>query len=589
MKESSMRAIRRLLIPLTISVVLAGCGGGGNGKSQQVQLPDPPAAPVVTVGADIKQLIFDWGAIADATHYRLLENLDGHSGFTQVGNNIPASELSVTKNVAVHLHDWVNALYLVQACNAVGCTDSTQVRATDLMLETILTIDGTKDPHLSGDGRTMAATGVNGTYILRNDGQDWAIAESIGDVCPAEQISVFRTMALSKDGNTLAVSCPTHLPVPLSNVFIFRFDGTSWSESSIIGGADHLGEFFGSSVALSANGNTLVAGAKYADNDPIEYAPGKFTYGNGSGAAYVYRFKGTAWVQDARLTAPFSNPRGLWYGLHFGAAVALSDDGSNLAVGARGDSSSSSGIGGPEEDACDWDNARSFYELYSSECWPFTGAVHVFKFEGSTWSRQTYIKASNAGGRDEFGVALDLGGDGSSLAVGAPGEDSGGTGINGDQNNYGCNSGAAYVFEFDGATWSQQAYVKPSNTKYTGGCDVFIEDTGDYFGESLALSNSGRTLAVGSPGEDGDADGVGGDESANGDQESLWFEAGAVYVYQLDTAGWTQRAYVKDPDSGRHEAFGWKLSLGADGEILAVMGQRYDESDKKYIHQLFIY
>ena len=116
-----MRAMGRFLVLATISVVFSACGGGGNGKSQQAQQINPPEAPVVTVNADIKQLIFCWEAVATATHYRLLENPDGHSGFTQVGDNIPSAELSATRDIAVHLHDWVNALYLVQACNAGGC------------------------------------------------------------------------------------------------------------------------------------------------------------------------------------------------------------------------------------------------------------------------------------------------------------------------------------------------------------------------------------------------------------------------------------------------------------------------------------
>ncbi len=95
--------------------------------------------------------------------------------------------------------------------------------------------------------------------------------------------------------------------------------------------------------------------------------------------------------------------------------------------------------------------------------------------------------------------------DGSTLAVGAMGEDSAATGIDGDQaNNFAVNAGAVYVFTRTGTGWVQQAYVKASNT-----------GSGDYFGYSVALSADGVTLAVGAAGEASAATGVGGDQANN--------------------------------------------------------------------------
>ena len=85
------------------------------------------------------------------------------------------------------------------------------------------------------------------------------------------------------------------------------------------------------------------------------------------------------------------------------------------------------------------------------------------------WSQQAYIKASNTGGGDEFGRSVAI--SDNTLMVGAIGEDSNATGINGDQSdNLALDSGAVYVFTRSGTVWSQQAYVKASNT---GGGDVF--------------------------------------------------------------------------------------------------------------------
>ena len=113
------------------------------------------------------------------------------------------------------------------------------------------------------------------------------------------------------------------------------------------------------------------------------------------------------------------------------------------------------------------------------------GAVYVFIRNGTVWSQQAYIKASNAGSGDRFGNSVALSGD--TLAVGAYREESSATVINGDESdNSLTEAGAVYVFTRSGGTWSQQAYIKASNT-----------GSGDRFGWSVALS--GDTLAVGRP------------------------------------------------------------------------------------------
>jgi hypothetical protein len=77
-----------------------------------------------------------------------------------------------------------------------------------------------------------------------------------------------------------------------------------------------------------------------------------------------------------------------------------------------------------------------------------------------------YFKASNTDIGDRFGWSVALNGDGSTLAVGAYAEDSSVTGIGGDQaDDSAFGAGAVYVFVRDGQdAWSQQAYVKASNT-----------------------------------------------------------------------------------------------------------------------------
>jgi hypothetical protein len=116
-----------------------------------------------------------------------------------------------------------------------------------------------------------------------------------------------------------------------------------------------------------------------------------------------------------------------------------------------------------------------------------------------------YVKASNTGASDEFGSSVALSADGSTLAVGAPVEDSVATGLDGDSTSNGAlNSGAVYVFRRTAGAWAQEAYVKASNT-----------GASDQFGWSVELSADGSALAVGASSEASAATGIGGDPMSN--------------------------------------------------------------------------
>jgi hypothetical protein len=108
---------------------------------------------------------------------------------------------------------------------------------------------------------------------------------------------------------------------------------------------------------------------------------------------------------------------------------------------------------------------------------------------------------------------------GDTVVVGAVGEASNATGVDGDQaNNSASDSGASYVFTRSGSSWSQQNYLKASNT-----------DAADRFGYSLAIS--GATVVVNGHFEASSATGINGDQSDNSATLS-----GAVYVFVADPA-----------------------------------------------------
>ncbi|KKL06450.1 hypothetical protein LCGC14_2595910, partial [marine sediment metagenome] len=123
----------------------------------------------------------------------------------------------------------------------------------------------------------------------------------------------------------------------------------------------------------------------------------------------------------------------------FGYSVSLSGDGNTMAVGAWEEDSSATGING---------NQTNNNTLQS-------GAVYVFVRSGGTWSQQAYVKASNNESLDWFGSSVALSGDGNTLAVGAAGEDSAATGINGNMaDNSASQAGAVYIFVRSGGTWT---------------------------------------------------------------------------------------------------------------------------------------
>src|SRR5262249_42472788 len=142
------------------------------------------------------------------------------------------------------------------------------------------------------------------------------------------------------------------------------------------------------------------------------------------------------------------------------------------------------------------------------------------------WSQQASLKASNAGFFDDFGLSLAMSSD--TIVVGAPFEDSNANGVNGDGNNNGAgDSGAAYVFVRNGTNWSQQAYLKASNT-----------GASDHFGASVAISAD--TIVLGAPDESSNATTVNGDGGNNSASS-----AGAAYIFLRNGTNWSFQEYLK--------------------------------------------
>jgi hypothetical protein len=440
---------------------------------------------------------------------------------------------------------------------------------------------------ISADGNTLAvgapmessgAKGINGNqadesaydagavYVFVRNGNTWRQQAYIKPSNARQSSNFGYVVRLSGNGNTLGVSAyfesssatgingnQNDDSIPQAGaVYVFTRIGNTWTQQAYIkasntgeaGKGDEIGDGdqFGFSLALSDDGNTLATGAIAEDGG----APG--INGNqadnalqSAGAVYVFTRTGTTWAQQA-----YVKPASPTAGDLFGYSVSLTADGNMLAVGSFEDD-------GPD------DKTNG------------TGAVYVFSRSGSTWTQQAYLRASNAEAGDSLGVSVAISLDGNTIVSGSLDEDCLCTGVNprGGENDRASDTsaGAVYVFVRNGNAWTQQAYIKASNTGKE-----------DWFGSRLTMSGDGNTIAVGGQLEDSVAKGINGkqnDESAQ--------EAGAVYIFSRSGATWNQTHYLKGSNTEAFDEFGSSVSLSRDGRRIAV-GARNEASSAKGIN-----
>lgn len=526
-----MKIRKHLILPLGLAFLVSSCGQNKSTDPVLDSILDPVVAPIsaaeATLSLDTKIFRFSWPDAGDATFYRLMENPDGLSGFSQVGVDIQQG--TQTFDHIVPLYARINASYVLQTCNEGGCID--------------------------GD-----AIFINGTL---EDGIGYFKASNTG------RFDYFGgSVSLSRDGNTLVVSAPTESSattgvnsVPNDDgtanfsgaVYVFVRNGSIWVQEAYIK-AGNIGELdnFGFSVSLSDDGNFLAVGAPYEDGATtgINSIPLIDGSANGSGAVYLFTRNELAWEQVAYIKA-----NNVGADDNFGFSVELSGDGNTLAVGASREDSSTTGINtSPNDDG----NAND------------SGAVYIFTRNELSWVQDAYIKAANTGADDNFGYSISLSGDGHTLAVGAYGEDSATNGTNSIPNDNGnaVNSGATYIFTLIASTWTQQAYVKPFNT-----------GAYDNFGKSVSLSGDGDFLAVGALLEDSASSGI--NSLPNDDGTAV--DSGAVYVFGRVESSWAQLAYIKAENTGSRNYFGGSVSMNGEGTALAV-GAKWEESTSKGIN-----
>jgi hypothetical protein len=471
-----------------------------------------PGAFTATLAYDAVAMHFaaTWNDSSAVDHYRVSLKRTSSTDFQTLDGNLSAFTRGFTFAVGLTVQ-WDAAVLRVEACNASGCTAAPDV------------------PLLPHRAEALAQKDYRKSALARN-----------GDLFGT-------SIATSADGNTLAISAPAEdangAALDTGAVYVYTRAGTTWSLQSKLTALNMEAEdLFGVSIALSGDGNTLAVGAPFEGGDRTSTVQAPNDNAPAAGAVYVFTRNGIGeWDrQHAYLKASNAEggpPTARQNGDHFGLRVALSADGTTIVIGAIGE----------DGDANSTIIAANNNTDATNNFAPDAGAAYVFTRSGTnTWTQRAYLKASNAEAIDDFSEALAISADGSTIAVGAFQEDgdSTSTGDPNMDNDNAVNSGAAYVFVRNGDTWQQQQYLKSPHNAH------LIQ-----FGSSLALTSSGDTLAVGAPDEDSH-DAVG--------------SSGVVHLFDRVNGHWAPETDLEASDRFIGDHFGQAVSFAANGQTIAI-------------------
>lgn len=352
-----------------------------------------------------------------------------------------------------------------------------------------------------------------------------------------------QSVSVSSNGSRIAMGSPYNTISSINGyarAYQKSVSGTAWNQigTNITGEAsqDNFGK-----VSISGDGSRLIVGGSTND-------------GNGANSGHVRMFEyiGTSWVQMG------IDINGEAAGDGFGVNVAMSNDGSVIAIGAHLND-------GNGTDA---------------------GHVRVYAWNGTAWTQRGADLNGEAAG-DQFGVAVSLSPDGTQLAVGGRFNDASGV-----------DAGHVRVFSWNGSTWTQR------------GVDINGEAAGDYFGNAVSVSNGGLKVAIGAPNADAPSkancghvrvytfgtswtqqgadvegvaagDGFGFSVSMKGTGDA--FIAGSPYddigadanrgsasYYRYASSTWSLVGTIINSTNLPNEQFGYAVSMSNDGNTVAV-------------------
>lgn len=351
---------------------------------------------------------------------------------------------------------------------------------------------------MSADG-TVVAIGAPGIGHIRGYVRvyEWSSTQWIqrGEDLNGEAIGdqYGRSVSMSADGVVVAIGAMYNDENGTStgHVRVFKWDSTRWTQQggNIIGEAEY--DRSGGSVSLSANGTVVAIGAHRNDG----------ANGTLSGHVRVFEWNSAAWVQRGRDIDGEAELDSS------GGSVSLASDGTVVAIGAQ----NNYGVNGP-----------------------LSGHVRIYEWKSETWvqrGRDIDGEAPN----DYSGKSVSLSSDGTVVAIGAYSND----GVNGSSPS----SGHTRVYEWNSVEWVQR------------GGDIDGETSGDQSGNSVSISADGTIVAISAQFNAG-----------NGR------DSGHVRIYEWNSLKWIQRGEDIEGET-ESDRFGSSVSLSADGSIVAIGAQ----------------
>ena len=383
-------------------------------------------------------------------------------------------------------------------------------------------------------------------------------------------------------------------------ISVILYPGTSQAqiiETKLTPRDNEAGDWFGYSVSISADYGLVGA-------------PKDVVSGEEAGSAYIFRHKGTGWLEEAELTAS----DGKEYD-NFGRAVSISGDyavigmwevvkdtgatpGSVYIFRREGTSWVEEAIltasDGAPYDAFGYSVSISgdYAALGRGNDYANGGSAYIFRREGTNWVEEMKLTASNGSVDDDFGWSISISGD--FVVVGAPGD-----------NDNGTNAGSAYVFTREGTNWVEQQKLTASDGVAYDGFGYSVSNDGDYavigarfdpnvgpgFGSAYVFRREEASWIEEAKltASDGAAyDGFGFSVSISGDytvvgsynDDDNGVNSGSVYLYRHEGTNWVEEAKITASDGASF--FGWSVSISGDYAVVGAF-----PGDDAYVYSSF--
>ena len=389
-------------------------------------------------------------------------------------------------------------------CNDDGIPDECQIVGASLAVELSASdgadgdefgaaLDWSRDRIIIGAAKDSdVATRSGSALVYHRDGDKWLEYQlNTSDASARDEFG--GAVAISGHRAIVGASRDNHPDLTdAGSAYVFEWDADDeeWRETETLIASDPLAnDQFG--VSVDIDGRLAVVGAHR--HDPLDDSGEELSQ---AGTAYVFRFDGTTWIEEARLVASDATAAD-----NFGISVSVSGD--VILIGAHRDDEGADGA----------------------------GAAYVFRHDGSEWTEEQKLVASDASEDAQFGLAVQV--DGDRAIVGAPLESA-----------FLTEAGAAYLFRHDGESWSEeQILTEPVREERTR------------FGSAVALG--GDVAVVGAP------------SSSAG---------GAAYAYAYDGEEWSLWRQLPTR-AGADSEVGSAVALSGPRALVGVPGYAVDDGN----------